>query len=110
MTISSCLTQSFEEMGTSSKTCMSTQKVLSGEEFSLHIFLISFLSFPAFSFLSGCFDGVFLNAGNVLGGGTMGAVQAAKAVMADMRKHNPVLVEEALLVSREMIKVRRFYT
>lgn len=31
--------------------------------------------------------------------------EAAGAVMADMRKYNPVLVEEASLVSREMIKV-----
>lgn len=44
------------------------------------------------------------------GGGIIGVLQAAKAVMADMRKHNPVLVEEALLVSREMIKVRGFCT
>lgn len=33
--------------------------------------------------------------------------EAAGAVMADMRKYNPVLVEEASLVSREMIKVTR---
>ena len=33
--------------------------------------------------------------------------QAAGAVMADMRKHYPVLVEEASLVSRELIKVNR---